>query len=92
VWFRRSLFAKSDVFNRTVPCARFAAGLLTFVQSGAGVTLVSGSFVGMKIDGLCFRPLQTDDPGPCVAAAFRKGDLPGVVAQFLRAARAAVSP
>jgi len=45
----------------------------------------------MKIDSLCFSPLQTENPGLCVAAAFRDGDLPGVAAQFLRTARAAVS-
>lgn len=66
--------------------------MLALVQSGAGVTLVPGSFVGMVIDGLVFRTLQTDDPGLRVAAAFRAGDLPGVVAHFLRAVRAAGLP
>lgn len=61
------------------------------VQLGAGVTMVPGSFVGMKIDGLCFRPLHTDDPVSCVAAAVRESDLSGVAAQLLRAARAVVS-
>jgi hypothetical protein len=31
--------------------------MLALVQSGAGVTLVPGSLVGMTIDELCFRPL-----------------------------------
>jgi DNA-binding transcriptional LysR family regulator len=64
--------------------------MLAPVQSGAGVTLIPGSFVGMIIYGLCFRPLQTENPGLCVAAAFREGEMPGFVAQFFRVARAAI--
>lgn len=85
-----ALFASAGVSPHIVARAFHRQTMLALVQSGAGVTLVPGSFVGMKIDGLCFRPLQTDDPGLCVAAAFRKGDLSGVVAQFLRAARAVI--
>lgn len=58
---------------------------------GAGVTMVHGSFTGMKIDGLCFPSLHTGEPGLAVAAAVWEGDLPGVVVQFLRAAYAVVS-
>lgn len=87
----QALFEAAGVSPRIVARAFHRQTMLALVQSGAGVTLVPGSFVGMTIDGLCFHPLQTEDPGLCVAAAFREGDLPGVVAQFLRAARAAVS-
>ncbi len=86
-----ALFNAAGLTPRVVARAFHRQTMLALVQSGAGVTLVPGSFVGMKIDGLCFSSLQTDDPGLCVAAAFRKGDLPGVVAQFLRTARAAIS-
>ncbi len=87
----QALFTAAGINPRIVVRAFHRQTMLALVQSGAGVTLVPGSFVGMGIDGLCFRPLQTDDPGLCVAAAFREGDLPGVVAQFLRSARAAVA-
>lgn len=40
----------------------------------------SRPFVGMKINGLRFRPLHTDDPVSCVAAAVRESNLPGVAA------------
>lgn len=87
----QALFAAAGINPRIVVRALHRQTMLALVQSGAGVTLVPGSFVGMTIDGLYFCPLQTEDPGICVAAAFREGELPGVVAQFLRAARAAVS-
>lgn len=87
-----ALFNAAGLNPRVVARAFHRQTMLALVQSGAGVTLVPGSFVGMKIDGLCFSSLQTDDSGLCVAGAFREGDLPGVVAQFLRTARAAVAP
>jgi len=87
----QALFTAAGINPRIVVRAFHRQTMLALVQSGAGVTLVPGSFVGMTIDGLYFCPLQTEDPGICVAAAFREGELPGVVAQFLRAARAAVS-
>lgn len=87
----QALFTAAGINPRIVVRAFHRQTMLALVQSGAGVTLIPGSFVGMIIDGLCFRPLQTEDPGLCVAAAFREGELPGVVAQFLRAARAVVS-
>jgi DNA-binding transcriptional LysR family regulator len=87
----QALFAAAGVLPRVIVRAFHRQTMLALVQSGAGVTLVPGSFVGMKIDGLCFRPLHTDDSGLRVVAAFREGDMSGVVAQFLRAARAAVS-
>ncbi len=87
-----ALFTGAGVTPRVVARAFHRQTMLALVQSGAGVTLVPGSFVGMKIDGLCFSLLQTKDPGLCVAGAFREGDSPGVVAQFLRTARAAVAP
>ncbi len=83
-------FTSAEVAPRIVARAFHRQTMLALVQSGAGVTLVPGSFVGIKIDGLRFRPLQTEDPGLCVAAAFRKGDLPGVVGELLRVARAAI--
>lgn len=86
-----ALFTAAGIAPRVVTRAFHRQTMLALVQSGAGVTLVPGSFLGMKIDGLCFRPLQTDDLGLCIAAAFRKGDFPGVVAQFLRAARNTLS-
>lgn len=84
----QALFTTEGIAPRIVARAFHRQTMLALVQSGAGVTLVPGSFVGMTIDGLCFRPLQTDDHGLCVAAAFREGDLPGVVAQFLRVVHA----
>lgn len=86
-----ALFTAAGFSPRIVARAFHRQTMLALVLSGAGVTLVPGSFASMKIDGLCFRPLHTDDPGLCVAAAFREGDLPGVVAQFLRVVRATVS-
>ncbi len=85
----QALFAAAGVQPRIVAHALHRQTMLALVQSGLGVTLVPGSFVGMTINGLTFRPLQTEDPGLSVAAGFRAGDLPGVVAQFLRAAHAA---
>jgi len=86
----QALFVSAGVQPRIVGQAFHRQTMLALVQSGAGVTLVPGSFIGMAIDGLAFKTLQTDDPGMSVAAAFRADDLPGVVAQFLRAARAAI--
>lgn len=87
-----ALFTSAGVTPRVVARAFHRQTMLALVQSGTGVTLVPGSFFSIRIDGLCFRSLQTDDPGLCVVAAFREGDLPGVVAQFLRVARADVPP
>lgn len=86
----QALFVSAGVQPRIVAQAFHRQTMLALVQSGAGITLVPGSFVSMAIEGLTFRPLQTDDPGFSVAAASRAGDLPGVVAQFLRTARANV--
>ena len=77
-----ALFTSAGITPRIVVRAFHRQTMLALFQSGAGVKLVSGSFVRMKIDGLCSRPLQTDDPSLCVGAAFREGHLPGVVAQF----------
>lgn len=86
-----ALFTAVGLSPKVVARAVHRQTMLTLVQSGAGVTLVPGSFRSIAMDGLTFKPLQTDDAGLRVAAAFREGDLPGVVAQFLRTARAAVS-
>lgn len=86
----QALFASAGIQPRSVAQAFHRQTMLVLVQSGAGITLLPGSFVGMAIDGLAFTPLKTEDPGIGVAAAFRAGDLPGVVARFFRSARAAI--
>lgn len=86
----QALLASAGVQPRVVAQALHRQTMLALVQSGAGLMLVPGSFVDITIDGLRFERLQTDNPGLSVAAAFRNSDLPGVVAQFLRAARAAI--
>lgn len=61
------------------------------VQSGAGVTLVPGSFSGVSIDGIVTRPLSSDGHRMRVVAACPEGDMQGIVAQFFRIARATVA-
>ncbi|MEE4212525.1 MAG: LysR substrate-binding domain-containing protein [Parvularcula sp.] len=61
------------------------------VQSGAGVTLVQGTFSSAVIDGIVTHPLLSNEHRMRVAAAYPNGDMQGIVAQFLRVASAAVA-
>lgn len=56
------------------------------VHSGAGVTLLPGSFAGVAMDGVVMRPLSFDGHSMRVAAAYPEGNMEGIVAQFLRIA------
>ena len=67
-----TLFTAVGVSPRIVIREFHLQTMLALVQFGAGVILVPGSFVGMAINGLTFKSLQTDDPGLHVAAAFPK--------------------
>src|SRR3546814_9165765 len=60
--------------------------MLMLVHSGAGVTLVPGSFANGAMDGIVTRPLEAGEHRMRVAAAYPSGDLQGVVARFLRIA------
>lgn len=88
----RRLFTSAGLEPRVVVHAFHRQTTLMLVQSGAGVTIVPGSFIGFVVDGIEFRPLLTDSAKMVVSAAFPEGDISGLVAQFLRVARAAVSP
>lgn len=66
--------------------------MLMLVHSGAGVTLVPGSFANGAMDGIVTRPLASGEHRMRVAAAYRSGDLQGVVARFLRIARTVATP
>ena len=85
------LFAAAAVNPRVTVQASHRQTRLMLVRSGVGITLVSGSLSSMEVSGLTFRPLQTDSKGIVISAAFREGDIPGVVAQFLRAANDTVA-
>lgn len=61
------------------------------VQSGAGVTLVPGSFGDTIMDSIVTRPLSSGEHRMRVAAAYPTGDMQGIVAQFLRIASATVA-
>ena len=61
------------------------------VQSGAGVTLVPGSFGDTIMDSIVTRPLSSGEHRMRVAAAYPTGDMQGIVAQFLRIAGATVA-
>lgn len=56
------------------------------VQSGAGVTLIPGTFASAAIHGIVTRLLSSGEHRMRIAAAYPNGDLQGVVAQFLRIA------
>ncbi len=58
------------------------------VHSGAGVTLVPGSFGGVAMNGIELRRLSSGGHSMRVAMAYPEGDMQGVVAQFLRVASA----
>ncbi len=60
--------------------------VLMLVHSGAGVTLVPGSFASGAMDGIVTRPLEAGEHRMRIAAAYPAGDLQGIVARFLRIA------
>lgn len=87
----QAMFLASGVQPHIVVRAFRRLTMAMLVHSGAGVTLVPGAFAGVVMDGIVLRPLLSDGHSMCVATAYPKGDMQGVVAQFLRAARAAAA-
>lgn len=82
----RRLFASAGIEPRIVMQTLHRQTMLMLVQSGAGITIVPGSFIGTAMAGIEFRPLLTDGVEKVVSAAFPEGDMPGLIAQFLRVA------
>ncbi len=85
-----ALFCAEGIKPRIVARAFRRLTMAILVRAGAGVTLVPGAFANTKMDGIVTRPLSAGEHRMCVAAAYPEGDLAGTVAQFLRAAYAAV--
>lgn len=85
------LFRAAGVEPRIVARTFHRTTMLMLVRSGAGMTLVPGSFAGSSIDGVVLRPLTENTQRMRIAAAHPDADLPGVVAQFLRVARDVVA-
>ncbi|WP_375552540.1 LysR family transcriptional regulator [Rhodophyticola porphyridii] len=88
----QAMFAAAGIQPRIVAHAFRRQTMVMLVQSGAGITLVPGAFASATIDGIATRPLFSDGHRMRVAAAYLEGDLQGIVAQFLRIARAAMQP
>ena len=84
----RTMFKAAGIEPRIVARAFRRLTMAMLVQSGAGITLVPGAFVSATIDGIVTRPLSSDGHRMRVATACPEGDMQGVVAQFLRIARA----
>jgi DNA-binding transcriptional LysR family regulator len=87
----RKMLLEAGIEPHIVACAIRRVTMIILVQSGAGVTLLPGAFRNVTIDGIVKRPLAGGKHQMHVAAAYLKGDLQGIVAQFLRIANAATS-
>lgn len=85
---RQIMFLAAGIQPRIVARAFRGMTMAMLAHSGAGVTPVPGSFADVAIDGVVLRPLLFGGHSMCVAMAYPKGDLQGVVAQFLRIASA----
>ncbi|MGP1397600.1 MAG: LysR substrate-binding domain-containing protein [Inquilinaceae bacterium] len=86
-----AMFHAAGIKPRIVARAFRRLTMAILVRSGAGVTLVPGAFTSTNMDGIVMRPLSAGEQHMSVAAAYPKGDLQGVVAQFLKIARATAS-
>ncbi|WP_375551348.1 LysR family transcriptional regulator [Rhodophyticola porphyridii] len=87
----QEMFVAAGVQPHVVARALRRLTMAMLVQSGAGITLVPGAFASVVIDGIVTRPLSSGEHRMRVAATYPKGDMQGVVAQFLRIARATVA-
>ncbi|MBA3675911.1 MAG: hypothetical protein H0W74_00710 [Sphingosinicella sp.] len=58
-----ALFTAAGVSPKVVARDFHRQTILTLVQSGAGVTLIPGSYLGIAMIGLTFKPVQSDDAG-----------------------------
>jgi DNA-binding transcriptional LysR family regulator len=87
----QEMFAAAGVRPRIVGRAFRRLTILMLVHSGAGVTLVPGSFASGALDGIVTRPLNSGEYRMRIAAAYPEGDMQGIVARFLRIAHAVVS-
>lgn len=79
----QEMFAAAGVRPRIVARAFRRMTMLMLVHSGAGVTLVPGSFASGAMNGIVTRPLESGEHRMRIAAAYPTGDLQGVVARFL---------
>jgi DNA-binding transcriptional LysR family regulator len=64
---------------------------LTLVQSGAGIAFVPDALARAKIDGIVFRPFTPAKGRMIVYGVWPDGATSGLVAQFLRVARAVMA-
>jgi len=88
----QEMFAAAGVRPHVVARAFRRMTMLILVHSGAGVTLVPGSFASGAMDGIMTHPLEAGEHRMRVAAAYPEGDLQGVVARFLRIASTVTTP
>lgn len=84
----QAMFVAAGIQPRIIAHAFRRLTMAMLVQSGAGITLVPGTFASASINGIVTRTLSVDEHRMRVAAAYPKGDLQGIVAQFLRVASA----
>lgn len=84
----QAMFTAAGVQPNIVARAFRRWTMAMLVHSGAGITLLPGSFAGAATEGIVLRPLLSGGHPMCVALAYPKGDMQGVVAQFLRIASA----
>lgn len=88
----QEMFLAAGVRPHIVARAFRRMTMLMLVHSGAGVTLVPGSFANGTMDGIVTRPLLSGEHRMRIAAAYPTGDLQGVVARFLRIASTVATP
>ena len=87
----QAMFKTADIEPHIVARAFRRLTMAMLVQSGAGVTLVPGAFSSAGINGIVTRPLSSGEHRMRVAAVYPKGDMQGIVAQFLRIASATIA-
>lgn len=84
----QALFFMAGVQPNIVARAFRRLTMAMLVHSGAGVTLLPGSFAGVTMDGIVLRPLSYGGHLMCVALAYPEGDtLPIVVFWRIRTTR-----
>lgn len=82
----RRLFTSARIEPHIIMQVFHRQTMLMLVQSGAGITIVPGSFIGVAVDGIEFCLLSANGSEMVVALAFPGGDISGLVAQFMRVA------
>lgn len=78
-----AMFTAAGVQPHIVARAFRRLTMAMLVHSGAGVTLLPGSFASVAMDGIVLRPLSSGGRSMRVAAAYPERDIQGVVAKFL---------